>query len=279
MIRQILLCFTVMFTATFIVKGQKLPAIQAGSKQAPPDIKIDGRLTEWKDAALQAYNPHNRIYYTISNDDNCVYFAIAGKDNTANTKFLSGGLIITISHYSDKKIRAKAADNVVLTFPMPQDRKTISGIMAPMRAEEKIYANPRQNSAKIDSIQSLANERLIATLKEIKVMGIKEMAEPEISVYNAVGIKVAARFTARQLIYELAVPIKYLGLPAGNPVKFSYNIKLPGTVELGPGGRPVNLSIPRPMLNGVESLPDLDSEYAYNPTDFWGEYTLIKNNN
>jgi len=54
------------------VYAQKLPNVQLGSVQAPADIKIDGKTTEWHDQ-FQAYNRATDIYYTLSNNDNHLY--------------------------------------------------------------------------------------------------------------------------------------------------------------------------------------------------------------
>jgi len=263
---------------TLTVNAQKLPQIQEISVRAPDNVKIDGKLTDWPnpllnaqktDGYLNAYNSTNRIYYTIANDDNNLYIVIRGLGTRVAVKSLSGGFTFTISHTVDKKARAKAADNVVIIFPVPVDDKTINNVLGPIRGgfnfynEEEIYPAGYPYIKQLDSIQVLTNARLSPVIKEIKVKGIKEIPDSLISVYNETGIKAMMQFTWRQPSYELAIPLKYLNLDVNNPVKFSYNIMLTG----GP---------PDPRLNGVQIDPDPGTMFMMAPTDFWGTYALIK---
>ena len=55
-------------TISLVVHAQKLPNKQEISFQAPTNIKIDGKASEWNNQFL-AYNNATDIYYTIANDD------------------------------------------------------------------------------------------------------------------------------------------------------------------------------------------------------------------
>ncbi len=275
-------------TAAFLpATAQKQPQIQEVSVRAPANIKIDGLLNEWPDQWLNAHNSTNRFYYVVSNDDNNLYFTIRGQGQGVAFKVLNGGLSITISHSLDKKGRLKAKDNVAITFPVAPDYMTVAQIMGPVAISTQdpdIVDNP----FKIDSLIAIANERLTNAMKEIRIVGVKEFPDSVISIYNTNGIKAVTRFMVsaanRQPVYELAIPLKYLGLSIDNPVKFSYNIKLNeptgqivgsgGIKFLPPGGS--NAGLPEPMGALNTPLPNPNDIFKENPTDFWGVYTLAK---
>jgi len=285
----------------FAASAQKLPQIQEVSVRAPDNVKIDGKLTDWPnpllnaqktDGYLNAYNSTNRIYYTIANDDNNLYIVIRGLGTRVAMKSLSGGFTFTISHVVEKKNRAKDANNVVITFPVPVDDKTINNVLGPIRGgfnfynEEEIYPAGYPYIKQLDSIQVLTNARLSPVIKEIKVKGIKEISDSLISVYNETGIKAMMQFTWRQPSYELAIPLKYLNLDINKPVKFSYNIRLnlrtednsrhPTEDAPSPQLLVTSVNIGTPVNMGNTYIPDPGTMFLMAPTDFWGTYTLIK---
>jgi len=250
--------------------AQKQPQIQEElSVRAPANIKTDGKLDEWPNKLLNAYNSTSRVYYVVSNDDNNLYFTIRGFGQRVSRKALQGGLIVTISHSVDKKIRTKAADNVTITFPTPQDQKVIGHIMQPQYEMVPFRQDTALNKKQLDSLLTEANTRIAASLKEIKITGVKEIEDTILSVYNTEGIKAKAQFIKVQPVFEIAIPLKYLGLSTANPVKFSYNIKLNVLPALG-----INMDLPD---NGfATNAPNADEMYLENATDFWGEYILAK---
>src|SRR5476651_641710 len=100
-----------------LVAGLSLSAsaqknIQESSVRAPEGIKVDGKLTEWKDN-FQATNKVTLLTYTLSNDDNNLYLAIKSTDQTNSTKITAGGISFTINT-ADKK---KEQDAFSLVFP------------------------------------------------------------------------------------------------------------------------------------------------------------------
>jgi hypothetical protein len=244
--------------------AQKQPQIQEISVRAPENIKIDGKLNEWANPLLNAYNAANRLYYVISNDDKNLYITMRGMGARVARKALEGGLAVTISHSLEKKTKAKAPGNVTVMFPVPQEQKTIFSIISIVNTLNGLIIDRDSlaNRKQIDSIVAIANKRIGDAMKEIRVTGVKDIADSVISVYNTTGIKAAAQFIKRQPVIEIAIPLKYLGLSIDNPVKFSYNIKLSG-LPLGPG---VNID--------DEMTPD--DMYLLASTDLWGEYILIK---
>jgi len=279
------LLFTIVSLA---VNAQKLPQIQEVSVRAPDNIKIDGKLNEWPSPNLQANNSADRIRYVMSNDDNYLYLAAIGTGQRTGRKILNGGFILTISHYTDKKARTKATDNVVVTFPMALDANTASGIMGTLTLLGNYVDDTVANRKQIDSVVLIANKKASTALKEIRITGVKGL-DTVISVYNEYGIKGAMQFKVRLPVIEIAIPLKYLGLSINDPVKFSYNIRLNAEPEPDPSAMKVsNVYIPAPIItpnpSSVAAVPNTqapdppnpDMAYTQNNTDFWGEYILAK---
>lgn len=268
--------------------AQKQPRIQEVSVRAPNDIKIDGLLKEWPNSFLNAHNVVNRCYYVVSNDDNNLYFTIRGQGQGVAFKVLNGGLSITINRALGKKERLKTKGDITITYPVPLPPAITAGIMGPVSIttqDPEIMASP----SSIDSMVAIANERLAKAMKEIWIFGAKDFPDSVISVYNTYGIKAATRFMVsgvnRQPVYELAIPLKYLGLSTDNPTKFSYNIKLNqpngaivsadsrNGVTVKQLGGP-NAPLPQPIDASNASLENPNVMFREGATDFWGEYIL-----
>lgn len=261
-----ILSFSLIFGAA---NAQNLPKVQEASVRAPSDIKVDGKLPEWNNT-LQAYNLVNRIFYTVSNDDNNLYLTLLTSDGYANEKVMDG-ISFTINLSAEKN----SETNSVVTFPIPIPSEKSNLLGENIRIVRRLKNDTTKEAlAKVDSLRSSLNAMVNDVFKEINISGIKEIQEPAISIYNLEGIKVAAQFNDEmQYTYELAIPLKYLGdyINAGH--KFTYNIKLNGLYGQNPyGNQP-----PPPVLigNPMENM-STDNRYINYPTDFSGEYTLVK---
>jgi hypothetical protein len=270
---NISLLLLVLFGNTpFIALAQKLPKIQQTGKRAPAEIKIDGKTTEWN-GEFQAYNINNRIYYTISNDDDNLYLTLCASDGYGNEKAIFG-ISFMVKLPAEKGNKSK--ESVVVIFP------TLIGVrkIEPIRITAhtvRLLKDDTTNAAKkkIDSLRLFANKRIDDVFKEINVTGIKEIHEPSISIYNTEGIKVAAQFNDHmQYTYELAIPLKYLGPSINSGQKFNYNIKMNGIPEKSPGS-----PYPTPTISGGIAFLGQDNAYVMYPTDFSGVYTCtwVKN--
>jgi hypothetical protein len=132
-----------------------------------------------------------------------------------------------------------------------------------------------------DSLMNTMNAALAAGTKEIKITGVKALPDSMVSVYNNSGIKAVMRFDNNlALNYELAIPIKYLGLSVDYGIKFSYNVLLheitaPGKTiyyHNNPSGIVSVSTVPRGLMDHSNS----GFQNLIYPTDFWGEYTLAK---
>jgi len=243
-----LICFT--------ANAQKLPSTQQISVWVPDHIKIDGKATEWG-AKFQAYNRANHLFYSIANDDKNLYLIVHSSDKLTIQKMVRWGVALTVS--GSIKKNTKDPNNVSVSFPVEDERRNLSIIHT---------MGVKDISTNTDSMMTARNTTIANIFKLIKVAGIKTISEPDISVYNVLGIKAAASFDNKLgYTYELAIPLKYLNIPVNNEIRFSYNIKLNGGVE----------------KNGVSNVirvggggGDPNNDYLFSPTDFWGEYTLAK---
>jgi hypothetical protein len=179
-------------------------------------------------------------------------------------KAVAGGMVITISRSEGEKGRKAANDGITVKFPRPQDREMVNGIMGVIN-QVGSYDDPVANRKQIDSIVVVADALANKVLKEIGVSGVKNIPDSVISRYNEYGIKAAFQFNKMQPVIELAIPLKYLDVPASGD-KIRYSIKLNAV--------PDKVSGISDAIAPENVTPNVG--YALNPTDLWGEYTLAK---
>jgi hypothetical protein len=278
------IAFQVCFFA--LANAQKLPLIQQTSARAPQNVKVDGRLTEWANMPW-AYNETNRINYLVTNDDANLYLAIRGLDATVTTKVLNVGIAFTISHSLDKKTRGKATGNATVTFPVSLTNNAMMSVMMPLLSLREFKRDTLAHLNKIDSIRSVANKRLTAILKEIGVSGLKGISETALPIYNDKDVMAAGKLQGAQPVFEVAIPLKYLGLDLTDNKSFSYRIKL-DIPEFDPNkpredimsermaSRPsVEVTSKSAVVRGGLPMADPDGDYQEHKTELWGEYTLV----
>lgn len=244
--------------------AQNLPAKQKGSLRAPAGIKIDGKATEW-DNKLQAYNKATGIFYTMANDDDKLYLTVQATDQLIIRKIMNGGLTLKINAGREKD------SGVLITYPVfdKNDRPIIN-----------LKNKPSDNKG-MDSLITLVNKRFAEKSKEIKIKGIKSIADTLISVYNQDDIKAAALFDHdAAYTYELAIPLKSIGISATSTSKFNYTITLSGAPLIDGSNIIPATATHRAVLNvyvgagAAGSLAKGDMAILSNPTNFDGEYTL-----
>jgi len=218
---------TILFIGScFHAHAQKLNNTQEGSVIAPERVKIDGKFTEWENT-FGAYNKTTKLYYTLANDDKNLYLFVKSADPINNTKIMGGGVTLTINT-TDKK---KEENAFSVTFPII-NRASMRGLRRPRGANQ----NTVQDSASLAEAAA-ARKTAIASIKEISVLGFKEITDTLISIYNEYGIKAAANYDDQaNLLFELAIPLKLLNISAANPKEFAYNIKVNG-IQMGGGNR------------------------------------------
>lgn len=261
----------------------KAQSVQEGSVWAPANIKIDAKLTEWNNT-LQAYNRTTLLNYTIANDEKNLYLVIKSSDPANNNKITAGGITFTINTAGKKKDK----DAFVVTYPV------IS------RASRRGQFRQRGSTGRPDSA-AISNMRtqLLSTAKEINLTGFKDITDSTISIYNEYGIKAAVGYDANgSFIYELALPLKLLGLTPESNKEIAYNIKVNGfqfggrnRQDNGDGqdngggfgdggagrrngggfGGGGNRGGGGGFGGGNFNMQDM-----FSPTDFWGKYSLAK---
>jgi hypothetical protein len=210
--------------------GQKLNAIQEGSVWAPAGIKVDAKMTEWNDT-YQAYNKTTELYYTLSNDDKNLYLAVKSGSTQNSNKIMAGGVSLTINT-ADKK---KDKDAFVVVFPYV-NRAGRGNRGAGGAGGDRQRGAGGQRLPPDSAAIAAQRKAAVAALKEIKVFGFKDIEDSVISIYNEYSIKAAADYDAKgNLVYEIAVPLKLMGLSVENAKEFAYNLKVNG-LQLGPQG-------------------------------------------
>ena len=232
--------------------AQKLPNIQNVGVWLPENVKIDGKLNEWRDI-LRAYNKSNRLQYTLANNDKYLYLAIKSTDKATIGKIMAGGVNLTVK------------------FPDEKQKPTL-GIMYPLtnvKYKSNVYAY--MDSTKVPDIILMA--------KEMKVFNLKAIPDSLISIYNSYGIKISISYSKQILIYELLLPLNVLDIPYSEGLKFNYNIKLEGTLLSEEANNLPNSPPPPPVGLPSNRSPTSTAGLAYEmrtPTDFSGKYALYK---
>lgn len=249
------------------VYAQRLPNKQEAGLWAPVNLKIDGKATEWNNR-FQAFNHAVEIYYTIANDDKNLYLTIQATNRTIINRIINGGISFTVA-----KSAKKDKDAITVTYPVFERNSRPS-----LNINKTFFEQSSTNVTVPDSIVIMNNRRLEEKSKLIMVTGIKGV-DTLISVYNDNDIKVAEKFdTKMAYTYELGISLVHLGLSTINPIKFNYHIVLNGTSIL-PEKTPDKLLKLLQISSDVDGLiaAKLGMEaQATSPTDFWGEYTLVK---
>jgi len=267
----------------FSADAQKLPNIQSVSVRAPANVKIDARLNEWDDR-FRAYNNNTDVFYTMANDDKNLYLVIKSADRMNNNKIMAGGINFTVNTAGKKNEK----DAYTIVFPLI-DMATYRSQMHTVTIEHptgggdniRMAVGPGGGAPGQLDPAAIAEMRKQAqsVVKEIKIVGFTaDIADTVISVYNEYNIKAALDYDAKgNLVYEMAIPLKYFHLSVGNIREFAYNIKLNGPSPM----RPPGANMDGPPRGGGEiradgGPPPGPMQALVSPTDFWGKYMLAK---
>lgn len=241
-----IIAFFVCWQITNNAYAQKLPAVQQVSLFAP--YHKAGNLLAVLDNKFQAYNKNNRLYYTISNDDNNLYLSAYTTDKLTIQKIVRWGLALAVDR--GKKIGRGSPS---ISFPIP-DHDNNFMIIRTFGSEVASKASYNAKMAKI--------------CKFIAVNNLTGINDPTISVYNSDGIKALASFNDKlEYTYELTVPLKYLNIDVKDKIRFHYDIKLNGGDSDARPGAP---AAPKPM----DGRSNPNQDFLFSPTNFGGIYTL-----
>lgn len=308
-------------------QDKKLKDVQEVSLWAPAGVKADGKLIEWNDS-FQAFNKATKLFYTISNDEKNVYLAIKSTDPMNNNKILAGGITIAVNTEGKKKVE----NTYSITYPVVAPLISIQRGGNPGGGGQggRITMNIGGGGAAggaggmrammggapgepVDSAMLAARKKALLAYKEIKVAGFKDIADSLISLYNEHGIKTMANYDAEgNFLYEVAIPLKLMGLSAGSTNDLAYNVKVNGlqipnlqnmanNIDMagggglggggadpgGPGGGPrvvtggIRMNGGGGFAGGGGGGPRggggaFNFQEMISPSDFWGKYTLAK---
>lgn len=255
-LKQILPVFLLSLVSSGIY-AQKLPAVQQISMRVPGNPEISGKIAEWN-SKFQAYNKSVDLFYTIANNDNNLYLTIRATDKNIIYKIINGGITFTVNTSGKKNDK----DGATITYPK-FSRKNWPVIN--LDDKPLVRKGSTISSKQVDSFRYAINKQLDKA-REIEVSGIQGINDLLISIYNNYGIKAAHSFDNQiTYIYELAIPLKYLGFTSADSQKIRYNVKI----------NPILSSLPKNVVI-TEMVVKASSMGALAPTDFWGEYTLAK---
>lgn len=197
----ILCMFAFLASPMFGLAQKKTEVIQNTWAKKP--IVIDGLISDWNDS-LELYNPETKLYYAISNDDENIYLALRNSSQENLTKILARGLSFTVNYENNKKVAP------TVTFPI-LDRTP--------------------GKKQVDSEEPEPEEiqrRIISRIKEIKVEGFRELVDGGISLYNTYGIKAAMAFKDNEMIQEIAIPLRLIGIEPNHTDLITYRIRING---------------------------------------------------
>ena len=290
-------------TSLTVTQAQKLSDVQDLSVWAS-GVKVDGKHNEWENN-FKATNKSTNLTYTLANDAKNLYLAIQSKDLTNNNKIMLGGITLTVNPSGKKSDK----EGFKVIYPVINRQRgpggganrsvTISGTPGGGGATTVVRGMPGgaggfgrfqdMTPAQRDSLQRAIARTQLASAKEIKVFGFKDIPDSLISIYNEYSIKTMASISDEGVfMYEASIPLELLEMSADNPKEFSYNIKLNGLqINFGgfsgggrPGGGGEVTTVVRVEGSGGMGgrMGNFNFQDLITPTDFWGKYLLTKGN-
>jgi hypothetical protein len=210
-----------LFTAT-IVNAQAAKTSQNTLQPPPNAIKIDGDLKDWGDS-LRYFNEEKKLNYALANDKTTLYAAIRITDKMDQMRTLNAGITLSIDTKDKKK------ESFSLTFPLAEPgTKPDFG----KRADDNTEITQQDRD-------DLLRER-VTKLRDIKVVGFKDIEGDMITTSNTYGIKAAIDYDAEgNLVYEIAIPLQFFHAEEITKTEWAFNFKING--------------IQRPKGEGIES--------------------------
>lgn len=263
-----LLCFSLQ-----ICYGQKMPDVQQNSISAPLNIKADGKNLEWNDT-FQASNKRTDLQYTLANDQENLYLAIKSVNPANNNKIMAGGIELSIN--TDGKKREKEGFKII--YPLIKRSTSRQSTSRSSGRTLGTQQRTEQTAKQRDSMMLVMRKAQLAQVKEIKIHGFS-IPDTLVSIYNEYRLKAFSSFDEKgAFFYELAIPLKLLGLSPQTSAEFAYNIKVRG-LQMdfarggGGGGDRQPSRSPSGSFGGGGSI---DMQSLMSATDFWGSYKLAK---
>ena len=216
----LVLLLTTAYTYTASAQAAKTP----GNMQPPPaHVAIDGKLNDWGDS-LRYHNEEKNINYTLANENQNLYAVIRINDRLEQARILYAGITLSI----DTKGKKKEAYSI--TFPLSN----------PGSSPQPAFRKDDNGEVTQQDRDELMRERL-TTLRNIKLVGYKDIETDMITTSNTYGIKAAIDYDAEgNLVYEAAIPLKYFHADASAKDQWAFNFKINGMQKPKMGGQDVN---------------------------------------
>ncbi|MBV7529557.1 hypothetical protein [Chitinophaga sp. sic0106] len=219
------------------VLAQQPADIQEKSIWASNKI-IDGNVEDWG-ASLAAYNTTNKMWYSIANDSEYVYFAFRKTDNLSKI-YSPASIQLYFSTNGERKTELLP----LLHFPI-----TTEGI----------------------------KRKLPQNWDEIAVRNIPAIKDSLISIYNQYGIKAAWKIQEAEKVFtcELRIPRKLLSL---NGASFDYDICLMGSGRRGQSSMLLapGMQIKRADGQPVSTQELMQLAEVSTVTEFWATYQFAQ---
>ncbi len=191
---------------------------------APANLKIDGKLTEFSDS-LTSYDKTTKLNYALAHDANNLYVFVKANGQQEQNKMMAGGISVSVNASGKKKASS------TITFPVV-DRAAMMAEMRNRRSQggggegnAQVQRTPEERQAEREAMR----KKILTNLKEIKVSGLNGISVESISIYNTYGIKTGINYNDKNaLIYELAIPLKLVNVDPASEEEIAVNIKLNG---------------------------------------------------
>lgn len=188
-------------------------------------VRVDGQLNEWPDP-LSFSNTSQGFSYGVRNDSQYIYFAFHSNTRSVIMRVLRGGMTVIIDTSGKRKERC------LIDFPLAASSKPDFQAM-----KRDSFTRPNQN---------LMRQRMLKQLHEFRTSGFLDSNNRRQKfVLNApdgrqtyLDFRLNITLTDEGLAYELAIPIKAIGLHLTHTKPMSLGIKIAG-LEMQGTGRPM----------------------------------------
>lgn len=241
----------------------------------PANLKIDGNLKDWGDS-LRYYSADQKINYALASDKDNLYVALRLGDRSDQIRLLNAGLTLGIN------TKGKKSNTYTVTFPAPDpNAPPHTALLLGYKADGSVITR--------DDRDELVRAKL-NRLRDIQLSGFKGIESDMITTSNTYGFKTDIDYDANGfLVYEAAIPLKFLGEYRAGSDAWAFNFKINGIKlnennnkqtgsEGGMGGgrrgggmRGGGMGGNKPANNEEPTRNEL-----YKSTDFWEKYYLAK---
>ncbi len=185
----------------------------------PPTIKVDGSMKDWGDS-LRYFNDEKKLNYALANDKTTLYAAIRITDKMDQMRTLNAGITLSIDTKGKKK------ETYSLTFPLAEPG-----------TKPEFGKRPDDNTEITQQDRDELQRERITKLRDIKVVGFKDIEGDMITTSNTYGIQAAIDYDdAGDLVYEVAIPLSFFHADDLLKTEWAFNFKINGIQKQKPEG-------------------------------------------